>query len=91
MAFYVYIIQSVKDGSLYIGHTQDLHKRLEQHNDQNRKTYTSKRGPWKLLHNEEQQTRSLAMQRERFLKSRAGSHEKKLLAGICDEKQKQYE
>jgi hypothetical protein len=31
------------------------------------------------------------MQRERFLKSRAGSHEKKLLAGICDEKQEQSE
>jgi hypothetical protein len=26
MAFHVYIIQSVKDGSLYIGHTQDLHR-----------------------------------------------------------------
>jgi putative endonuclease len=91
MVFYVYIIQSIKDGGLYLGHTQDLQNRLKQHNDKNRKTYTSKRGPWKMLYYEEQQTRSLAMQRERFLKSHAGSHEKKLLAGICDEKQKQYE
>jgi putative endonuclease len=85
MAFYVYIIQSVKDGGLYIGHTQDLHNRLEQHNDQHRKTYTSKRGPWNLLHYEEQQTRSLAVRRECFLKSHAGFHEKKLLAGMSNE------
>jgi putative endonuclease len=85
MAFYVYIIRSVKDGGLYIGHTQDLHNRLKQHNDQNRKTYTSKRGPWKLLYYKEQRTRSLAVRRERFLKSHAGSHEKKLLAGISNE------
>ena len=81
MAFYVYIVQSVKDGSLYIGHTQDLTTRLKQHNDQYRRTYTATRGPWKLLHYEEQQTRSRAVQRERFLKSYAGSREKRLLAG----------
>jgi len=85
MVFFVYIIQSVKDNSLYIGHTQDLTNRLEQHNDRDRRTYTAKRGPWRLLHYEEHQTRALAMQRERFLKSHAGSHEKKLLAGADGE------
>ena len=82
MAFRVYIIQSVKDNSLYIGHTQNLPRRLQQHNDPNRKTYTAKRGPWKLLYQEEHPTRTDAVQRERFLKSHAGSNEKKRLAGI---------
>jgi putative endonuclease len=82
MTFYVYIIQSVKDNNLYIGSTQNLPRRLQQHNDPNRKTYTAKRGPWRLLYQEEHLTRRDAVRRERFLKSHAGSHEKKQLAGI---------
>ena len=82
MVFYVYIIQSVKDNSLYIGSTKKLSNRIRQHNDPNRKTYTAKRGPWKLLYQEEHPTRSEAVRREHFLKSHAGSHEKKLLAGM---------
>ena len=84
MAFYIYIIRSQKDNSLYVGHTNDLQRRLDQHNNPNGKSYTSRRGPWKLLHHEKFSTRSEAMNRERFLKSHAGSHEKKVLAGIID-------
>ena len=72
MVFCVYILQSLKDGGLYIGHTQDLPRRLNEHNDQYKKTYTARRGPWRLLHCEEYRTRSEAVQRERFLKSHAG-------------------
>ena len=82
MAFHVYIIQSLVDGGLYVGHTEDLPRRLAQHSGPYRKTYTAKRGPWKLLYQEEHQTRSEAAQRERFLKSHAGAHEKKVLAGM---------
>jgi len=30
--FYVYILKSEKDGKLYIGYTNDLKRRLEEHN-----------------------------------------------------------
>ena len=30
--FYVYILESCVDGTYYIGSTQDLHARLERHN-----------------------------------------------------------
>ena len=30
--FFVYILQSEKDGGFYIGYTSDLDKRLQQHN-----------------------------------------------------------
>jgi len=83
MVFYVYILQSCKDGGLYIGHTQNIDDRLRRHNSPDRRTYTAKRGPWKLVHSEEHQTRSQAIQRERFLKSHAGSREKKMLASVC--------
>ena len=31
--FYVYLIQSLSDGSIYIGYTDNIEKRLAQHND----------------------------------------------------------
>jgi len=83
MAFFVYILHSDKDGSLYVGQTEELAKRLIQHNSPNRKSYTAKRVPWMLVHCEEHETRSKATRRERFLKSHAGAHEKKCLAGKC--------
>jgi predicted GIY-YIG superfamily endonuclease len=32
MAYYVYILQSVLDGTYYFGSTQNLEERLERHN-----------------------------------------------------------
>ena len=59
---------------------EDIENRLKQHNSPNRKTYTAKRGPRELVHSEKYPSRSEAVVRENFLKSRAGSHEKKRLA-----------
>ncbi|NQV34832.1 MAG: GIY-YIG nuclease family protein [Phycisphaeraceae bacterium] len=80
MSFYTYILKSDKDASLYVGHTQELDRRIKQHNSPNSKTYTAKRGPWTLVHKESHADRSTAMKRELFLKSHAGAHEKKTLA-----------
>ena len=78
----MYILQSQSNGSLYVGHTNNLLRRLGQHNDVRGKSYTAKRGPWVLVHQEEFSDRSAAMARERFLKSRAGAYEKRRLAGL---------
>ena len=67
MPFYVYIIQSQKDGSYYVGSTQDLDERIERHN-QGRSTYTKLKRPWKLLYFEEFPDRSSAIKRENYLK-----------------------
>ena len=82
MGFAVYILRAARDGSLYVGHTNDLRRRLRQHNDTSSKSYTAKRGPWTLVHAEEHPDRSSAIVRERFLKSAGGSREKKHLAGV---------
>ena len=82
MGFVVYILRSNNDSSLYVGHTNDLGRRLVQHNDPLEKSYTAKRGPWELAHSEEHPDRSTAMNRERYLKSHAGAHEKKQLASV---------
>ena len=61
---------------------KDLLRRVAEHNDGRKNTYTAKRGPWKVTHVEHHRTRSTAMARERYLKSCAGAHEKRRLAGL---------
>ena len=84
MTFVVYILRSDRDGGLYIGHTANLTRRLQQHTNPHAKSYSAKRGPWTLVHCEEHPDRGVAMKRERFLKSTAGAREKKRLAGMND-------
>ena len=69
MKYFVYIIKSIKDGSYYIGSTQNLTKRMERHN-QGRSTYTKAKKPWKLIFSEEHPDRSSAIIREKEIKSR---------------------
>lgn len=66
MAFSLYILECA-DGSLYIGHTDDLDLRLQQH-DTGAGGYTVSRCPLKLLHVEEFETRYEALTMERKLK-----------------------
>jgi putative endonuclease len=74
MSFHIYIIQN-PEGKIYIGQTNDLDRRLRQHNDQGyRGTVHTKRheGPWRIIHSENYETRSDAMKREKQLKSGKG-------------------
>jgi putative endonuclease len=47
--FFIYILQSQNDNSYYIGHSSDIRKRIEYHN-QGLSKYTSKKIPWKLVY-----------------------------------------
>ena len=67
MDYLVYILQSERDGSYYVGHTSDLDKRLRRHNEQ-RSTYTGSKVPWKLIYYEVFAKRSEAMKREQEIK-----------------------
>ena len=69
MPFYLYIIESQKDGSYYIGCTQDLEERLTRHN-QGRSKYTKSKLPWKLVYCEDYPDRSSASIREYAIKRR---------------------
>ena len=82
LAYCVYILRSLKTGKLYIGHTDNLTRRFEEHNTGRGGKYTRQNGPWKLVYNESCPDESSAMQREIYLKSTRGSCEKKKLAGI---------
>jgi predicted GIY-YIG superfamily endonuclease len=67
MEFTLYILECV-DGSYYIGHTDNLDKRLEQHEQGKGCTYTLTRRPLKLIHTEGFETRYEALTMERKLK-----------------------
>ena len=69
--FYVYIIQSLCHNTRYIGSTNDIAKRVGEHN-LGKCRYTKGRRPWKLIHKEKYDTRSDVMKREKFLKSGQG-------------------
>jgi len=62
-------------GKIYIGQTEDLARRITQHNaPAYRGTLHTKRhpGPWRLIYKEHFPTRHEAMRRERALKSSRG-------------------
>jgi len=68
MKFFVYILKSLKDGSYYVGSTNNLENRLKRHNE-GRVNYTKPRRPWKLVYMEEHPDRSSAAKRENEIKA----------------------
>lgn len=68
MPFYVYILQSLKDNSFYIGQCDDLDKRMSKHFD-GMSRYTASKRPLRLRYFEIFSTRSDAIKRERQIKS----------------------
>ena len=70
--FFIYIIYSKRVCKKYIGQTEDLALRLEQHNSNYFQSYTNNKGPWELIHSEFYLTRSEAILREKYLKSGVG-------------------
>lgn len=69
--FYVYILQSLKDEDLYIGLTDNLERRIKEHNVG--KTFATKsRKPFKLIFYEALPSLEEAIEREKFYKSGRG-------------------
>lgn len=79
--FYVYIIQSLKNGGYYIGSTSDINRRLIEHN-QGKNISTRNKGPFKLVYSEEFESRQLALEREYKIKSYKGGNAFKKLLNI---------
>lgn len=68
--YYIYIVRC-SDNSLYCGQTNNLKKRIKEHNFGKTKSakYTKTRRPVKLVYQEEFETLQLAMKREAEIKS----------------------
>ncbi|MEB2774900.1 GIY-YIG nuclease family protein [Algoriphagus sp. D3-2-R+10] len=69
--FTVYALKSEKDGRIYVGFTQDLSRRLKEHNSG--KTRSTKGWlPWRVIYTYEVDNREEARAREIYLKSGIG-------------------
>jgi len=69
--FYTYILYSLKDRKLYTGYTQDLKKRVKEHN--NGVNFSTKhRRPLRLIYYEASELDEDCKAREKYLKSGKG-------------------
>jgi len=71
MKYFVYILKSISHETYYYGSTENISKRLGEHNS-GKVRYTKGRRPWILHYTEEFDSRSEAVKREKFYKSIEG-------------------
>lgn len=71
MKYYVYAIKSVNKNYIYVGLTNNLKRRLAQHNSGKEKT-TKPYRPFKIIHIEQHKDKNSARKGEKFLKSGCG-------------------
>ncbi len=66
--YWVYILKSLKNNQYYIGCTNNLVRRLNEHNKRFSK-YTKGKGPWEITYKEEFYNLNEARKREKQIKS----------------------
>ena len=67
MSWYIYILKSELDGDYYKGITENVTKRLEEHNTGQSK-YTSTKMPWQLVYSKEMESKKQAIIEEKRIK-----------------------
>ena len=79
--YYVYVLKSQRNGKLYKGLTEDLKRRIKEHNCGNSE-FTKNNGSWKLIYYEAFLSKEDARREELFLKSGKGRERIKYLLTI---------
>ncbi len=69
-SYWLYVLE-LENGRRYVGQTNNLERRLEEHKN-GKSPYTRKMGARRLIYSERHETRSKAMEREKYLKSGQG-------------------
>ena len=69
--YFIYILKSVHHFRFYVGMTENVQRRLKEHNSGKTKS-TIAWSPWKLFFSESYETREEARKREKYLKSGYG-------------------
>ena len=75
--YWVYILYSASSDKTYVGYTNDLERRLWEHNNSTQLSFTSRFKPWILIHKEAYATKKEAMSQEKWFKSGVGRRKKK--------------
>ena len=71
LMYYVYVLISKKFKKSYVGKTNNLIRRLNEHNN-GMSCYTKRFLPWELVFKEEFKTEIEAIKKEKYFKSHAG-------------------
>ena len=71
MIYTTYVLINKSEIKTYVGHTNNLEKRLDQHN-QGKGTFSRRYRPWKILHKENFLNEIDSVKREKYFKSAAG-------------------
>jgi len=71
--WFIYILQSYKSSKYYIGSTNNLERRLREHNQGKNKS-TKNKGPWKIIYREQCSSELFARNRELKIKSYKGGN-----------------
>ena len=78
MKYYVYILKSKSTNKTYVGYTNNLKRRLTEHNS-GKSIYTSRFMPWEIIYEEEFDDELEARKKEKYYKSSAGRRKIKIL------------
>jgi predicted GIY-YIG superfamily endonuclease len=69
--YFVYVLRSLSASKSYVGFTNNLVRRLGEHNE-GKHFYTKRHAPWQIVYSEQYDTLKDARGREKYLKSAAG-------------------
>lgn len=82
MKYFVYVLRSLRNNRFYTGSTNNLERRIKEHNE-GRSKYTKLTKPFGLIYKEKYDNRVMAYKREMFLKSGKG---RELLKKLLDKR-----
>lgn len=77
--YYLYILRNIHN-RLYIGHANNLSRRIQDHRTKNGAKFIKDYGEFKLIYSEEFDTRAEAMKREKQLKGWTRAKKEALIA-----------
>lgn len=86
--YYVYVLKSKKDGSIYIGRTNNLKRRFEEHNTR-KNTSAKHKAPFEVVYYEAYKSKLDAERREQSLKRFSGASihlKKRIVNSLTDSK-----
>jgi putative endonuclease len=70
--YFTYILYSTKINKFYTGQTDDLNRRLEEHN-RGKTSFMSNGVPWKIIFSKANDSREVAMKLEKLIKKRGAA------------------
>ncbi len=76
--YYTYVLFSLRDKKLYLGYTNNLERRVQEHNE-GKNISTAQRRPLKLIYYEAHLTKEDALRRESYFKTTSGKRTLKLM------------